>query len=197
MFLEFLQWLKRITSSFLQSHTVHSTFMTSFRLDSSVTSTTSIRKTKNKSVSKQNSGRCLSDDDEFILSVESLDKSSSENDYYSDDAINFSESSESIDDSQNNSNSDTMSEEQAPKVIKDLVVNTNLILAQNEKSLLDIVSYFCSDEDSSIRKVATENDYVITFLNDPGHEKSRIYRTLQKTEFFGANDGRIVHKGFV
>jgi hypothetical protein len=33
-------------------------------------------------------------------------------------------------------------------------------------------------------------------LGDPGHWKSRIYRSLDTTTYFGVNGGRTVHKGF-
>lgn len=53
------------------------------------------------------------------------------------------------------------------------------------KKLIDFIDFFVADQDSTIRKKAKEEGCEIPFYNDPGHGKSNLYRTLDKTEFFG------------
>lgn len=65
------------------------------------------------------------------------------------------------------------------------------------KKILKFIHFFVADKDSSLRAVVKANPDCghIKILGDAGHWKSRIYRTLNTTEYFGANGGRAAHKG--
>lgn len=61
------------------------------------------------------------------------------------------------------------------------------------KKLSDFIDFFVADQDSTIRKKAIEEGCEIPFYNDPGHGKSNLYRTLEKTEYFGKRYVIIYH----
>ena len=56
---------------------------------------------------------------------------------------------------------------------------------------MDFIDFFVADQDSTIRKKAKEEGCEIPFYNDPGHGKSNLYRTLEKTEIFGKKYDKI------
>lgn len=64
--------------------------------------------------------------------------------------------------------------------------NIPLVKVVNEKKILiEFIDFFVADQDSAIRKKASEEGCKIPFYNDPGHGKTNLYRTLDKTEIFG------------
>ncbi len=63
--------------------------------------------------------------------------------------------------------------------------------ATERKILIEFIDFFVADQDSTIRKKAQEEGCEIPFYNDPGHGKSNLYRTLEKTEIFGKKCDKI------
>jgi len=61
--------------------------------------------------------------------------------------------------------------------------------------LINLIDAFIADKDSGLRKVNREHNTGKEFWGDPGHEKTRFYREMDKPEYFGVNGGRELYKG--